>query len=69
MAATIQLALGVAFAVVALVFRAPIQDDLFNGSATLYWILIVAVLAYAASYFARGFLAGHRYFRSTAGWC
>ncbi len=61
-AATIQLVLGVAFAVVALVFRAPIQDDLFNGSATLYWILIVAVLAYAASYFARGFLAGHRYF-------
>ena len=61
-AATIQLALGLLFAVVALVFRAPIQDDLLNGSATLYWILIVAVLAYAASYFARGFLAGHRHF-------
>src|SRR5690349_11756561 len=60
-AATIQLALGLAFAVVALVFRGPIEDDLFSGNATLYWVLIVGVLAYAASYFARGFLAGtHR---------
>ena len=42
--------------------RGPIQDDLFDGSASLYWILIAAVLAYAASYFARGFLAGHRRF-------
>jgi O-antigen/teichoic acid export membrane protein len=61
-AATIQLALGVAFAVVALVLRGPIQDDLFGGSSTLYWILVVGVLAYAASYFARGYLAGHRLF-------
>jgi O-antigen/teichoic acid export membrane protein len=61
-AATIQLALGAVFVVGALVFRAPLQNDLFNGSATLYWILIAAVLAYAASYFARGFLAGHRRF-------
>jgi O-antigen/teichoic acid export membrane protein len=61
-AATIQLALGVAFAVAALALRGPLQDDLFGGSATLYWVLIVAVLAYAASYFARGFLAGsHRF--------
>jgi len=61
-AATIQLALGVLFAVVALALRGPIQDDLFGGSRTLYWILIATVLAYAASYFARGFLAGHRRF-------
>jgi O-antigen/teichoic acid export membrane protein len=61
-AATIQLALGVAFAGVALALRGPIQDDLFGGSSTLYWILVVAVLAYAASYFARGYLAGHRLF-------
>jgi O-antigen/teichoic acid export membrane protein len=58
-AATIQLALGALFAVVALALRGPIQDDLFGGSSTLYWILIATVLAYAASYFARGFLAGH----------
>ena len=61
-AATIQLALGVAFALAALLFRGPLQDELFRGSETLYWILIVAVLAYAASYFARGFLAGHHRF-------
>jgi O-antigen/teichoic acid export membrane protein len=61
-AATIQLSLGVLFAVVALLLRGPIQDDLFGGSSALYWILIVTVLAYAASYFARGFLAGHHRF-------
>jgi len=61
-AATIQLALGAAFVVVALALRGPIEDDLFAGSSTLYWILVVAVLAYAASYFARGYLAGHRLF-------
>jgi O-antigen/teichoic acid export membrane protein len=61
-AATIQLGLGVAFAVAALALRGPLQDDLFDGSQTLYWVLIVAVLAYAASYFARGFLAGHHRF-------
>ena len=61
-AATIQLALGVLFAVAALLLRGPIEDDLFGGSDALYWIMIVAVLAYAASYFARGFLAGHHRF-------
>ncbi len=59
-AATIQLALGLLFVVVALVFRGRLQNDLFGGSATLYWILVAAVLFYAASYFARGYLAGHR---------
>ena len=29
------------FVVVALALRGPIQDDLFGGSATLYWILLV----------------------------
>jgi O-antigen/teichoic acid export membrane protein len=61
-AATIQLSLGLLFAVAALLLRGPIEDDLFGGSSALYWILIVTVLAYAASYFARGFLAGHHRF-------
>jgi O-antigen/teichoic acid export membrane protein len=60
-AATIQLALALLFAVVALALRGPLEDDLFDGSTTLYWLLIAAVLAYAASYFARGFLAGNRW--------
>jgi O-antigen/teichoic acid export membrane protein len=61
-AATIQLALAVAFALGALILRGPIQDGLFGGSRALYWILVAGVLAYAASYFARGFLAGHHRF-------
>jgi O-antigen/teichoic acid export membrane protein len=59
-AATIQLALGLAYVVVALVLRGPIEDGLFNGHTSLYWVLLVAVPAYAASYFARGFLAGNK---------
>jgi O-antigen/teichoic acid export membrane protein len=66
-AATIQLGLGLLFVVVALALRRPIQDDLFAGSSALYWILVVAVLAYAASYFARGYLAGHRLFQLYGG--
>jgi O-antigen/teichoic acid export membrane protein len=58
----IQAAFALAFAVAALVFREPLQDDLLDGSATLYWVLVVGVLAYAASYFARGWLAGHQWF-------
>jgi O-antigen/teichoic acid export membrane protein len=61
-AATIQLALGVLFALVALLLKHPLQHGLFGGSATLYWVLIGAVLCYAASYFARGFLAGNHRF-------
>jgi O-antigen/teichoic acid export membrane protein len=59
---TLQAAFATGFLVVALALRGPLQDDLFDGSATLYWILVVAVLAYAASYFARGWLAGHQWF-------
>jgi O-antigen/teichoic acid export membrane protein len=58
----IQGGFAVAFLLVALALRGPIEDGLFDGSAALYWILVVAVLAYAASYFARGWLAGHQWF-------
>ena len=61
-AATIQMGLALMFAVAALVLRGPIEDGLFDGSSALYWILVAGVLAYAASYFARGYLAGHRRF-------
>jgi hypothetical protein len=61
-AATIQLALAALFLVLALALRGPIQDDLFAGSSTLYWVLVIGVVAYAASYFARGYLAGHHLF-------
>jgi O-antigen/teichoic acid export membrane protein len=61
-ASTIQLGLAATFAVVALALRGPIQDGLLEGNETLYWVFFGAVLFYAASYFARGFLAGQRRF-------
>jgi O-antigen/teichoic acid export membrane protein len=61
-ASTIQIGLALFFAVVALVLRGPIQDGLLEGNETLYWVFFGAVLFYAASYFARGFLAGQRSF-------
>jgi O-antigen/teichoic acid export membrane protein len=61
-AATIQAGLAVLFLVLALAFRHPIQHEVFDDKVALYTIFVVAVLAYAASYFARGYLAGSRMF-------
>jgi O-antigen/teichoic acid export membrane protein len=61
-AATIQVGLALLFAVLALALRGPIQDGLLEGNETLYWVYFSAVLFYAASYFARGFLAGQKRF-------
>ncbi len=61
-AATIQGGLAVLFAVLALAFKGPLTDDLLSGNESLYWVLVGAVLAYSASYFARGFFAGTRRF-------
>jgi len=58
----IQLGLAVGFAAVALILRGPIEDGLLSGNETLYWVFLLAVLFYAASYFARGYLAGYRRF-------
>jgi O-antigen/teichoic acid export membrane protein len=56
----VQAGFALAFLVVALALREPLED-VFD-SATLYWIFVGATLAYAASYFARGYLAGHQWF-------
>ena len=61
-AATLQLGLAAAFAAAALALREPLQDDLLSGNDTLYWILVTSVLAFGASFYARGFLAGSRRF-------
>jgi len=61
-AGTIQGALALLFAIVALALKGPLTDDLLSGNESLYWILVGAVLAYSASYFARGFFAGTRRF-------
>jgi O-antigen/teichoic acid export membrane protein len=60
--ATIQVSFAVLFLIVAVILRSRIQQGMFNGSSTLYWVLVIGVLAYAASYFARGWLAGHQRF-------
>jgi O-antigen/teichoic acid export membrane protein len=51
---------ALAFLVAALALRGPIEDAF--DSAALFWIFVGATLAYAASYFARGYLAGHGWF-------
>lgn len=66
-ALTIQAGFAAVFLAVALAARRPIQHGVLAGSPFLYWVLIVAVLAYAASYFARGWLAGHGEFGSYGG--
>jgi O-antigen/teichoic acid export membrane protein len=60
--AAIQFGFAVVFLIAALALRPQIEQGMFDGSAALYWILVVGVLAYAASYFARGWLAGHERF-------
>jgi O-antigen/teichoic acid export membrane protein len=61
-ASTIQFGLALVFLVLALALRGPIQNDLFEGNETIYWVFFSSVLFYAASYFARGFLAGSQRF-------
>jgi O-antigen/teichoic acid export membrane protein len=60
--ALIQGSFALLFLIVALALRSEIENNVFGGSSALYWILVVGVLAYAASYFARGWLAGHQRF-------
>lgn len=58
----IQLGLGLLFAIIALVFRTHLEDSLFDGNTTLYWIMFGSVIAYAVSFFGRGLLAGNQRF-------
>jgi O-antigen/teichoic acid export membrane protein len=66
-AATIQIGIAIVTALVVLALRGPLQDDLLGGSEALYWIFFFALLAFGASFFARGFLAGNRQFVLLAG--
>jgi O-antigen/teichoic acid export membrane protein len=58
----IQASFALAFLIVALALHEQIVNQLFEGYAALYDVLVVGTLAYAASYFARGWLAGHQRF-------
>jgi O-antigen/teichoic acid export membrane protein len=65
--AAIQFGFACLFLIVALALRPQIEQGIFDGSSALYWILVVGVLAYAASYFARGWLGGHQRFELYGG--
>jgi O-antigen/teichoic acid export membrane protein len=58
----IQAGFALTFLVVALALREELIDNVFGHYAAMYYVLVVGTLAYAASYFARGWLAGHEYF-------
>jgi O-antigen/teichoic acid export membrane protein len=58
----IQASFALIFLAVALILRHQLQDDVFKHHDALYDVLVVGTLAYAASYFARGWLAGHQRF-------
>jgi O-antigen/teichoic acid export membrane protein len=58
----IQASFALAFLIVALALHEELIDNVFGRYSALYWVLVVGTLAYAASYFARGWLAGHEYF-------
>lgn len=60
--AAIQLGFASVFLIAALALRGRIEDGLFDGSATLYWVLVAGVVTYGAAFFARGWLAGHKRF-------
>jgi O-antigen/teichoic acid export membrane protein len=61
-AATIQAIVALTVTAICLALRVPIEDELLSGSSTLYWIMVVSIAAYAGTFFARGFFAGHRRF-------
>ena len=58
----IQASFALIFLVVALILRHQLVDHVFKHHSALYYVLVVGTLAYAASYFARGWLAGHQRF-------
>jgi O-antigen/teichoic acid export membrane protein len=58
----IQTGFALLFLVAALALHEVLVNQVFEGFQALYYVLVVGTLAYAASYFARGWLAGHEYF-------
>lgn len=58
-AIALQTGFALSFLVVSLIFRDRLTNDIFDGSDSLFWILVGSVIMFAASYLARGWLAGH----------
>ena len=61
-ASSIQAGLAVLFVIVAFALRDVIEDELLEGNEFLFYALVGSVLAFGASFLARGFLAGERRF-------
>lgn len=58
----IQASFALVFLILALALHGVLIDNVFDHYSALYWVLVVGTLAYGASYFARGWLAGHEFF-------
>jgi O-antigen/teichoic acid export membrane protein len=58
----IQASFALIFLGLALGFHDQLVNQVFEHHSALYYVLVVGTLAYAASYFARGWLAGHERF-------
>lgn len=58
----IQASFALVFLILALALRNVLIDNVFDHYSALYYVLVIGTLVYAASYFARGWLAGHEYF-------
>jgi O-antigen/teichoic acid export membrane protein len=58
----IQTGFALVFLVIALALRTELIENVFDHYSALYYVLVIGTLAYAGSYFARGWLAGHEYF-------
>src|SRR5439155_27168621 len=61
-ALVIQAGFALAFLIAALALRGELVRHVLDGYEELYDVLVIGTVAYAASYFARGWLAGHEYF-------
>jgi O-antigen/teichoic acid export membrane protein len=58
----VQLGFALAFLAAALALHGELVRHVFDHYGALYDVLVIGTMAYAASYFARGWLAGHEYF-------
>ena len=58
----IQAGFALTFLAVALALHHVLVDQVFEHNGTLYDVLVIGTMAYAASYFARGWLAGNQRF-------
>jgi O-antigen/teichoic acid export membrane protein len=58
----LQASFALTFLVVALALHGELVNHVFQRQDALYDVLVVGTMAYAASYFARGWLAGHQRF-------